>query len=350
MRFIKDPQYSYDDVAIQQNHSNVGSRSHVNLIRKFKTHHSKVEFEGIPIVVANLDACGQMGIAKVLKPHKMFVCLHKFYKDEELIGFFNTEDSSHSFYTLGITDEDIQKLEFVAKYAKLPLLCVDVAHGATRFFEKKIKLIRDKFPQSALMVGNVAIPEAVHSLALYNEADIIKVGIAPGFLCRTSQTTGVYHAQFSTVYELSHITRGLKVLLCGDGGIKHVGDFSKALAGGADLVMAGTVFCGFDENEGVWEYGPEVVKGENGVPCHTGKQIKKHQLAFGMSSAEIQDKYYGGLKKYRASEGACVKIPYKGSIENYLQQIEGGLRSAASYIGTDDIKHFHKCAVVRVNY
>jgi GMP reductase len=144
----------------------------------------------------------------------------------------------------------------------------------------------------------------------------------------------VGYPQFSAVLECSNAAHGVDAQIVSDGGIQHVGDFGKAFGGGADFVMCGSMFSGHDEcNSDVIE--------ENG---------KKYCVFYGMSSAKAMNKYSGGVAKYRSAEGKCVKVPYKGPVEDTVLNILGGIRSTMTYIGASKIKHIPKCAhFMRVN-
>ena len=153
--------------------------------------------------------------------------------------------------------------------------------------------------------------------------------------CTTRLQTGVGMPQFSAVLECADAAHGLNGHIISDGGIKVVGDFSKAFGGGADFVMAGSMFAGYDESGG------DIITGENG---------KKWKIFYGMSSTTCMNKYHGGVAKYRSSEGKTVKVPYKGAVQNQLNNIMGGIRSTCTYVGAKRLKDLPKCATfMRVN-
>ena len=129
--------------------------------------------------------------------------------------------------------------------------------------------------------------------------------------CKTYQITGVGYPQLSTIIECSKVTRELGGLLCSDGSCKTPGDVCKAIAGGADFVMLGNLFSGHAECEADWEEENEIIYNDDGIPTLTGNRVKTFMKFSGMSSAEIMEKYYGGVKPYRTSEGKTIKVPYK---------------------------------------
>ena len=153
-------------------------------------------------------------------------------------------------------------------------------------------------------------------------------------VCTTRLQTGVGYPQFSAVMECADAAHGLNGHIISDGGIQNVGDFSKAFGGGADFVMCGSMFAGHTESGG------ELVE-EDG---------KKYKVFYGMSSAAAMNKYHGGVAHYRSAEGKCVKIPYKGDVEQTVLNILGGIRSTMTYIGAHNLKDIPKCSsFIRVN-
>lgn len=346
MRIINEVKLDFDDVLICPKRSETGSRADVNLNRTFKMRHAKYRGEplkvnGIPIIAANMDTVGTLAMASALAYNDMFTCLHKFYREEELVihyqhifengqlTIFEKEPiSSYAFYTLGISNEDIEKLINVAKKVYIPKICLDVANGYTKYFVDKVKQIRELFPNSVLMVGNVATPDMTQELIM-NGADIVKIGIGPGKVCETRKVTGVGYPQLSAIIECADVAHGMGAHICADGGCNTSGDIAKAFGAGADFVMLGTMLAGHDECEGEWN-------------CWANGDKISHKV-YGMSSREAMEKHYGGVAEHRAPEGKCIEVPYKGAVSSTIKNILGGLRSACSYVGADDIKHFSKC-------
>lgn len=360
MRIEDDIKLDFDDVLIKPKRSEMGSRSQVDITRNFKTMYSKREWEGIPIMAAQMDSVGTMAMCEVLSFHDMPTCLHKFYAEGQLIDFFNDNPASRcAFYTLGITDEDINKFISVRKHTdKINKVCIDIANGYSKYFSDRVRQIRDIVPNAILMAGNVATGEMVQELIISGKADIIKVGIGPGSVCETRTVTGVGYPQLSAIIECSDAAHGLGGLICADGGCRTPGDVVKAFGGGADFVMLGGMFAGTNECEGEWEVEYKSYVMEDGVPSYNinGKfeKQKKALKFYGMSSKEAMEKYSGGVAHYRATEGKCVSIPYKGPVSETVQQILGGLRSACAYCGASRLKDLSKCTtfvrVGRVHY
>ena len=175
------------------------------------------------------------------------------------------------------------------------------------------------------MAGNVVTGEMVEELLLAG-ADIIKVGIGPGSVCTTRVKTGVGYPQLSAIIECADAAHGLGGQIVSDGGCKIPGDIAKAFGGGADFVMLGGMLAGHTESGG------ETVDSN-------GEKFKKF---YGMSSETAMNKHVGGVANYRASEGKTVEIPYRGAVENTVQDFLGGLRSTCTYVGASRLKELTK--------
>ena len=154
-------------------------------------------------------------------------------------------------------------------------------------------------------------------------------------VCTTRLQTGVGMPQFSAIMECADAAHGLNGHIISDGGVKVPGDFSKAFAGGADFVMSGSMFAGFDESAG------DLVTDADG---------RKFKTFYGMSSSTSMNKYHGGVAKHRSSEGKTVRVPYKGPVQEQVYNILGGIRSTCTYTGARRLKDLPKCATfMRVN-
>jgi len=328
MRVDSDPKFDFDDVLIRPKRSEAPSRASVDLNREFRFLNGGGTWRGVPIVASNMDTIGTLSMAEALGP-EMLTCLHKYYSEDQLIHFFGDEARCAStFFTLGLKDDEFEKLRLVKAKTGLRLVCVDAANGYTKYFVERVKRIRDTFPNLTIMAGNVATPDMVQELLISGAADIVKIGIGPGSVCTTRMMTGVGYPQLSAIIECADAAHGLRGLVCADGGCRTPGDVVKAFAAGADFVMLGGMLAGHDECGGDWieEDGQRVAMG-----------------FYGMSSQAALDKYAGGRKDYRASEGRAVSVPYKGPVKETLQQITGGIRSACAYVGANRLKDLSKC-------
>lgn len=328
MQIENEIKLGYDDVMIKPKRSKTASRKLVDLTRTYVGMNSKQQISGVPIIASNMDTVGTIQMATSLAKHQMFTCLHKFYDVEAIVSFWKNPASDYAFYTTGITDDDLGKLKFVQKSGVvIKNICVDAANGYTEIFQDKVKEIRECFPDSLIMAGNVVTPEMVQELLISGAADIIKIGIGPGSVCNTRIVAGVGYPQLSAVIECAEAAHGLGGLVCADGGCREPHHINKAFGAGSDFVMLGGMFAGCDECQGKW-----IMKGD-----------KKHLMFYGMSSKEAMDKYNGGMASYRASEGACISVPHKGPVKDTVEHILGGLRSACSYVGAAKLKDLSKC-------
>jgi GMP reductase len=409
---VEDTKLDFADVLLMPKRSTLSSRSNVDLTRSFKFKHATSTYTGLPICAANMDTVGTIEMAKAFKPFNMCVALHKFYDVDTLVEYFSSPNANpHTFYSMGITDEDFEKWKKVSNILRnkavegtsnqlgLPFICIDVANGYSRKFVSFVEKMRNE-TSAVIMAGNVVTPDMVYDL-LERGADIVKVGIGPGSVCTTRKLTGVGYPQLSAILECQDAAHGADGLICGDGGIVVPGDVAKAFAAGADFVMCGGIFAGHeeclsfnpsyykvkshtlstddvDERMNCWLY----LEDGNKYAVNTKEfndlklgmanweyidrdkleaLVKKYHWAvevdtnatvkyYGMSSHEAMTKHYGGKANYRASEGKVVEIPFKGKVATTIEEMLGGLRSACTYIGARRLKDLPKCGTfVKVN-
>ncbi len=329
MRLEEDIKLDFKDVLIRPKRSTLKSRKDVDITREFVFKWSKQPYKGVPIVAANMDGVGTFEMAKAFIESKsgMSVALHKHYPLADLLDFFDKNDTSSAWYSIGMVDADYEKLtEFTKKNpSKIEKICVDVANGYSEHFLDFVKRVRDQFPELTIMAGNVVTGEMVEELIL-SGVDVVKVGIGPGSVCTTRKMTGVGYPQLSAIIECADAAHGLGGLICADGGCTSPGDIAKAFGAGADFVMLGGMLAGHDQSE------MNIVE-ESG---------KKFVSFYGMSSNTAMTRHKGGVAEYRASEGKTVKIPYRGDVSGTLQDILGGVRSACTYVGARRLKELPK--------
>ena len=349
---IKDSEYlDFQDVLLVPQRSSLDTRADVNLERTFIFRCGQ-SITCCPIIAANLDTTGSFEMAKALAKHKMLTALHKHYTQKELFDFFwnNPEVWDYVFYTIGTSPNDLEKLcrfkqEFLGRiddYDDFPkLICLVAANGYTGTFADALYRLRDQFPNSIILAGNVVTGNMTEELLLQG-ADIVKVGIGSGSLCTTRIKTGVGVPQLSATDLCAYQAHGLNGHICSDGGITCVGDICKAFAVGADFVMLGGFLGGTEECEGEWINKEDYERIESSVDYTVVK--KKFLKIHGMSSKAAQDKYQGGMASHRTSEGRELEIPCKGPVEALIQDIRGGIASCCTYIGCLKIKDMPKCA------
>ena len=334
MRIEDEIKLTFDDVLIRPKRSTLISRSEVKLEREFKFRHNKHTWEGIPIFSANMDTTGTFETAKALQSHKMLTAIHKFYTLEDWKQNIDLLDPNYVSVTVGQSQEDYDLGKQIFQLSKdLKFLCIDVANGYREDFLEAVKKYRETYKDKIIIAGNVATREMTEALILAG-ADIVKIGIGPGSVCTTRSVAGVGYPQLSSISECSDAAHGLGGHVLADGGCKYPGDVSKAFGAGADFVMLGGMFAGHEESGG------KLIE----------KDGKKYKQFYGMSSDTAMERYYGDIKNYRASEGETISLEYKGPIDKTIQQILGGLRSAATYVGAKDIKNLPKCTTFILKY
>ncbi len=335
MRIEEELKLDYSDVLFRPKRSTLSSRKDVDLNRTYKFKYSKNEWSGIPIMAANMDGVGELGIADKLSATKMITCLTKQHGIKELSKYKNLKKNYENVaLSIGIKKEDFENLDKTLKeFNFIKFICIDVANGYSEHFSSFLKKVRDKYPTKTLIAGNVVTADMTQELIL-SGADIVKVGIGPGSVCTTRIQTGVGYPQLSAVIECADAAHGLGAHIIADGGCTCPGDVAKAFGGGADFVMLGGMFAGHDEGSG------KIVK-VNG---------SKYIEFYGSSSDTANNKHYGGLSDYRSSEGRTVRVKYRGKIQDTILNILGGLRSSCTYVGAPSLKQLSKCTTfVRVS-
>ena len=329
MKIETDTKLDFNDVLIRPKRTKLSSRSEVNLEREIYFPISKQKWKGVPIIAANMDTVGTYDVYKVLSKHKIITAFHKFYT---LRDFENMEGLDPDYFAIstGISDYDFTKLKEIMDRnfgSRVKFICIDVANGYMEKLVEFCKNVREMYPNKILIAGNVVSREVTEELILNGGVDIVKVGIGPGSACLTRTQTGVGMPQLSAIMECADAAHGVNGFIIGDGGITCPGDLAKGFGGGADFIMIGGQFAGHDENPGEIQE----IDGE------------KYKLFYGMSSEKAMQIHYGKMDKYRSSEGRCIKIKYKGPLEETVLSYLGGLRSTCTYINAKNIKNISKC-------
>ena len=366
MRIEEDKKLDYSNVLLRPKRSTLISRKDVDVDRHFTFRNGKTFFN-IPIMAANMDGVGTFEMADALGKLGLFTCLVKSYSVNQYVDFFDFDEKwmephqlqrhEYTAYTMGISNEDHEKFRMVYEQAdRIKYVCIDVANGYTQRFSEFVSMFRKTYPEIVIIAGNVCTADQTQELIL-SGADIVKVGIGPGSVCTTRIQTGVGYPQLSAVMECADAAHGLGGHIIADGGCTTAGDVAKAFGGGADFVMLGGMLAGHKEGGGkvitkhfsTGEYKKVHDDGMSGeiptldrfVPVY---EERKFVQFYGMSSDTANMKHFGGLKNYRSSEGRDVTIPYKGDIDNTVQDILGGLRSTCTYVGAAGLKQLSKCA------
>ena len=369
MRIESEVKLDFSDVLIKPKRSTLGSRKEVDLRRSYTFRNYDPDFpdnierhghySGVPIMASNMDGVGTFEMADALIKQELFTCLVKTYSAPELVEYFTTGNGlakrCYVAMSIGIAEQDLEKLDKVMSLNPLKFLCIDVANGYSERFATTVEQIREKYPELVIIAGNVVTGEMTEELIL-SGADIVKVGIGPGSVCTTRIKTGVGYPQLSAIIECADAAHGLGGHIIADGGCSSSGDVAKAFGAGADFVMLGGMLAGHDEGGGdvvTKFYQTDQLNYEVRQHLSNEKHVieeKSFVTFYGMSSDTANIKHFGGLKDYRSSEGRTVKIPYRGEVSNTVQDILGGIRSACTYAGAKKLKDLSKCTTfIRVN-
>lgn len=239
---------------------------------------------------------------------------------------------------VGIAANTLKRVEALVQ-AEVDAIVIDTAHAFTKSVFDMVKKIRSTYPTLELVVGNIGTGDAALRLA---ELDIqaVKVGIGPGSICTTRIIAGVGVPQLSAVHSVAQTLKGSGITVIADGGIRYTGDITKALAAGADSVMAGSLFAGVDESPG------ETIIFE-------GRKYKTYR---GMGSVEAmqrgsRDRYFQDMEddiKKLVPEGIVGRVPYKGGLSEVMQQLVGGLRSGMGYTGSGNIRELQNAVFIQI--
>jgi len=238
----------------------------------------------------------------------------------------------------GVTSDLLDRTAALVK-AGVDVIVIDTAHGHTQGVANALKSVKKKFPDLEVIVGNIATAEAAKFL-MENGADAVKVGIGPGSICTTRIIAGVGVPQLTAVMEVAKALEGSGIPIIADGGVRYTGDIVKALAGGADTVMIGSMLAGTEESPG------ETI-------IYEGRKFKSYR---GMGSIEAmqhgsKDRYFQDAEddiKKLVPEGISGRVPYKGTAREVMFQIAGGLRAGMGYCGAKDMTALQKARFVRI--
>ncbi len=240
---------------------------------------------------------------------------------------------------VGVTADTMERVEALVN-ASVDVITVDTAHGHSKGVLETIKKIKAAYPDLSIIGGNIATRAAAEALVEAG-ADVVKVGVGPGSICTTRIVTGVGVPQLSAVMEIADFTRKQGVGLIADGGIKQTGDIPKAIAGGADAVMMGSMFAGVDESPG------ETIIYES----------RKYKSYRGMGSISAmnkgsKDRYFQDVEddiNKLVPEGIEGRVPFKGYLHEVVHQMSGGLRAAMGYVGASNIEEMEKAEFVQIS-
>lgn len=239
---------------------------------------------------------------------------------------------------VGVTSDTLKRVEALLK-EDVDAIVIDTAHGHSRGVMDMARKVRQEFPDVDLVVGNIATATAAIDLVAL-DVDAIKVGIGPGSICTTRVVAGIGVPQLTAIMDVYEAIHESGIPIIADGGIRYTGDIVKALAAGASTIMAGSLFAGVDESPG------EAV-------IYEGRKYKTYR---GMGSLEAmqqgsKDRYFQDMEddiKKLVPEGIVGRVPYKGSLNEVVTQMVGGLRAGMGYTGSRNIAELRKATFMRI--
>ena len=326
--------FTFDDVLIEPGVSNVESRRNVRL----NTCLGRIKLR-IPVISANMETITETKMAASMQLAGGLGILHRFCSVNQNIGMINFMNEAAASsgvkpqygVSIGVNDKEKERAEKLYE-AGARIFCIDVAHGAQRKVVDQASWLKenDCNQDIEIIVGNFATSEQIDWFINHTCSDdfIFKVGIGPGSVCSTRMKTGVGVPQ---LYAIKECVENTGVDIIADGGIRYPGDIAKALAVGAKAVMLGGMLAGTDEAPG--EISAEYEYDEfGGVSKSTMFKTYAGSAAVGYADG------------WRTSEGVVRVVECKGPVKNILKDIEGGLRSALTYVGARNLKDFKQKA------
>lgn len=226
---------------------------------------------------------------------------------------------------VGVTANILDRVDALVK-AKVDVIVIDTAHGHSANVLRVVKMVRDAYPDLGIIAGNVATGEATKAL-IEAGVDAVKVGIGPGSICTTRVVAGIGVPQVTAIMECYEAAKPYGIPIIADGGIKYSGDMTKAIAAGANVCMMGSIFAGCDESPGTFEL----------------FQGRKYKVYRGMGSIAAmengsKDRYFQQDAKKLVPEGVEGRVAYKGTVEDTVFQLIGGIRSGMGYCGAKTIE------------
>ncbi len=226
---------------------------------------------------------------------------------------------------VGITANVLERVEALVD-VKVDVIVLDSAHGHSENVLRCARMIKEKFPDLQLIGGNVATGEGTRAL-IEAGCDAVKVGIGPGSICTTRVVAGIGVPQISAIMDSYSVAKEYNIPIIADGGIKFSGDMTKAIAAGANVCMMGSIFAGCDESPGTFE-------------LYQGRKYKVYRGMGSIAAMEngSKDRYFQNDAKKLVPEGVEGRVAYKGTVEDTIFQLIGGLRSGMGYCGTPSIE------------
>ena len=282
-------------------------------LEEAKTILAKARKEKLPIVDENFNLKGLITIKDIEKQIK-YPMSAKDAQGRLLCGA-----------GVGITSNMLERVAALVD-AKVDVIVVDSAHGHSKNILDAVKQIKSTYPDLSVIAGNIATGEATKAL-IEAGADAVKVGIGPGSICTTRVVAGIGVPQISAIMDCYKVAKEYGIPIIADGGIKYSGDMTKAIAAGGNVCMMGSIFAGCDESPGTFE-------------LYQGRKYKVYRGMGSLAAMEngSKDRYFQQDAKKLVPEGVEGRVAYKGTVEDTVFQLIGGLRSGMGYCGAADIE------------
>ncbi|PIN99899.1 IMP dehydrogenase [archaeon CG10_big_fil_rev_8_21_14_0_10_43_11] len=316
LRFFEGPDQTIENVMTKHN---LVTASSTTTIEQAKQVLSKHKIEKLPLVDAKNVLRGLITIRDIENAKK----------------FPNTSKDAHGRLlvgaAVGVSNDTHERAEALVN-AGVDVLVVDTAHGHSKGVLDTIKELKNDYAHVPVIGGNVATKQATHDL-IQAGADLVKVGVGPGSICTTRIVAGVGVPQVSAIMECSRVAREQGIAVIADGGITYSGDLVKALACGANAVMAGSLFAGADESPG-----------ERVIYKGRSYKVYRGMGSIGAMKEGSKDRYFQEGEKKLVPEGIEGRVPYRGPVRDTVFQLVGGLRSGMGYCGAKSIDALQKNA------
>ncbi|SEA08880.1 IMP dehydrogenase [Porphyromonadaceae bacterium KH3R12] len=285
------------------------------------------KIEKLPVVDSNNKLVGLITYKDITKAKdKPFAC-----KDEQ--GRLRVAAG------IGVTHDSVERATALIE-AGVDAIVIDTAHGHSKGVADMLRLVKKTFPEIDVVVGNIATGDAARFLVDAG-ADAVKVGIGPGSICTTRVIAGVGVPQLSAIYEVATALKGTGVPVIADGGLRYSGDIVKALAAGGSSVMMGSLLAGTEESPG------ETI-------IFNGRKFKSYRGMGSLSAMQqgSKDRYFQDVEddiKKLVPEGIEARVPFKGTLQEVIYQMVGGLRSGMGYCGAANMKTLHEAKFTRIS-
>lgn len=332
---------TFDDVLILPQFSTIKSRKDVNI----STTLGSLKL-ALPIISSNMDTITESNMAIAMAKSGGIGMIHRFSDIPVSIEYFKqtAEQDCNCIMSVGMGEFELDRAKSLYVNGSR-MLCIDVAHGAQIQVAEQYKRIKDSCPDAYIIIGNFGTYESILDfvgecgytfISDFDKDGAIKVGIGPGSACTTRIKTGCGIPQLSAIMECSKT--GVPIIA--DGGMRTSGDIAKALAAGARAVMLGGMLAGTDETPGELIYtSMDDARRHEGIDLIFQKTVYK--LYRGSASKES---YKTQGKDWSCAEGDSFTVPYKGPVSSILKDIEGGIRSAFTYVGASNLEEFQQKA------